>query len=189
MYARAIEQSEARLGELRRAEWECFGLGVPFLGSALAASQLHPAFALPLFVGGLTGMVLGVRAAFRRWDLLDRLVCERDAYTIPEVRSRALREATPECRHDLAISVRLMLNARGSRVADRVATAAEDLEALARELDDDELVLDPAAAVACGRLLADPANSPLFTETARTDDVLSRVRQIRAGFYRRHTSA
>jgi len=189
MYARAIEESEAQLGELRRAEWEGFALGMPFLGSALAASQLHPAFALPLFFGGLAGMVLGIRAAYRRWDLLDRLVCERDAYTIPDVRAEALREATPERRHDLAVSVRLMLNEHGSRAADRAASVAEDFEALARELDDDELALDPAAAVACARLLRDPANSLLFDETAYADDVRSRVRQIRTGFNRRHSPA
>jgi hypothetical protein len=189
MYARAVDESKARLGGLRRTEWESFALGVPLLLSAVVASQLHPGSALALFIGGLTGIVLGIRAEWRRWELLDRLVSERDAYSIPEVRARAQREASPERRHDLAVSVRLLLNAPGPRLAERVAGAAEDLDALARELDDDALDLDPAAAVACARLLEDTVNSPLLNGTAHADDVQSRVRQIRSGFDRRRTPA
>jgi hypothetical protein len=189
MYARAIEESEARLHELRHAEWEGLGLAALFLASAFAASLLHPAFALPLLFGGLTGTALGVRAACRRWDLLDRITGERDAYAIAEVRARALEEATQERRHSLAISLRLILNAPGARINARVVGATEDLEALALDLDDDELVLDPAAAVACARLLTDPVNSPLLNPTAHAEDVRSRVRQIRSGFEVRHAAA
>lgn len=188
MYARAIEESEARLHELRRSEWEGFGLSALFLASAVTASLLRSAFTLPLLVGGLTGTVFGVRAACRRWDVLDRLAGERDAHSIPEVRARALAETTCERRHNLAISVRLILNSPVC-VSDRVIGAADDLEALANDLEDDELMLDPAAAVACVRLLTDPLNSPLLDATAHAEDVRSRVRQIRSGFAGRHVSA
>jgi hypothetical protein len=149
----------------------------------------HPAFSLPLLFGGVTGTVLAARAAYRSWDLLDRLVGEPDAYAIAEVRTRALEEATLQRRHSLAISLQLLLNAPGSRINARVAGAADDLEALIRDLDDDELVLDPAAAVACARLLSDPVNSPLLDVTARAEDVRSRVRHIRSGFGHRHATA
>jgi hypothetical protein len=142
----------------------------------------HPAFSLPLLFGGVTGTVLAARAAYRSWDLLDRLVGEPDAYAIAEVRTRALEEATLQRRHSLAISLRLLLNGPGSRNA-RVAGAADDLEALIRDLDDDELALDPAAAVACARLLNDPVNSPLLDATAHAEDVRSHARHIRSGFY------
>ena len=66
---------------------------------------------------------------------------------------------------------------------------ADDLEALIRDLDDHELVLDPPAAVACARLLSDPMNSPLLDATAPAEDVRSRVRQIRSGFDHRHATA
>jgi hypothetical protein len=188
MYARAIEESEGRLRDLRRAEWEGFGLSAFFFASALIASLFDSALALPLLFGGLTGTVLAARAAYRSWDLLDRLVGEPDAYTIAEVRTRALAEATLQRRHSLAISLRLLLDAPGSRINARVAGAADDLEALIRDLDDDELVLDPAAAVACARLLSDPMNSPLLDATAPAEDVRSRVRQIRSGFDHRHAT-
>jgi hypothetical protein len=139
--------------------------------------------------GGLTGTALGLRAAYRRWDLLDRLVAEPDAYAIAEVRALALAESAPERRHSLAISLRLILNAPGARINARVAGAAEDLEGLVHDLDDDELVLDPAAAVACARLLSDPTNSPLLDATARAEDVRSRVQQIRSGFHTRTVAA
>jgi hypothetical protein len=189
MNARAIDESETRLGRLRRTEWESFALGLPLLVAAVVASQLHPSSAPALFFGGLTAMIIGVRAEWRRWELLDRLVGERDAYSIPEVRARAQREASQERRHDRAIAVRLLLDAPGTRVADRIADSAEELSALARELDDEDLDLEPAAAVACARLFADPVNSPLLNAAAHADDVRSRVRQIRSGFNPRRVPA
>ena len=80
MYARAVEESEGRLRDLGRAQWEGFGLSAFLFASALFASFFHPAFALPLLVGGVTGTVLAARAAYRSWDLLDQLVGEPDAY-------------------------------------------------------------------------------------------------------------
>ena len=53
----------------------------------------------------------------------------------------------------------------------RVLAAAEELEALASELDDEELELDPACAVACMRLLTDVFGEPaaqLGAAAART---------------------
>ena len=188
MYARAIEESEAQLNELRQEEWEGFGLAALFLGAALAASFIHSALTLPLLFGGFTGCALGVRAACRRWDIVDRIVGERDAYVIAEVRARALQETSRQRRSDLAVSVRQILAAPGPRICERVACATEELKALARELDDEELVLDPAAAVACARLLTDPVNSPLFDEAGRPDDVRSRVLQIRSGFHPRRAA-
>jgi hypothetical protein len=180
-----MEESAARLRELRRAQWEDLGLSAVLLAAAFSASVLHPALALPLLFGGLAGTVLSIRAAYRRWDLLDELVAEPDAYSIAEVRAHALAETTPERRHSHAISLRMILNAPGAPVNARVAGATEDLEALVHDLDDAALVLDPAAAVACTRLLSDSLNSPLLDATARAEDVRSRVRQIRSGFHAR----
>src|SRR6478735_4004684 len=101
MYARAIEESEARLHELRLEERGSFGLAALFLGSCLAGSLVQSALTLPFLFGGLFGCVLGVRAALRRWNLLDLIAGERDAYVITEVRARAVQEATRERRHDL----------------------------------------------------------------------------------------
>jgi hypothetical protein len=182
-----MEESEARLRELRRAQWEGFGLSALLLAAAFSASLLHLALALPLLFGGLTGTALGIGAAYRRWDLLDRLAAQPDAYAIAEVRALASAETAPQRRHSL--SLRLILNDPGARINARVTGAAEDLEALVHDLDDDELVLDPAAAIACARFVRDPMNSPLLDASSHAEDVRSRVRQIQSGFHPRHVAA
>ncbi len=60
--------------------------------------------------------------------------------------------------------------------------AADELEALARDLDDRRLALDPASAVACMRLLTGIDGSPLFNSALPPEDLRSRVYQIRSGF-------
>jgi hypothetical protein len=186
MYARAVDDAAARLRELRHEEWEGLGLAALALGLAVAATQVRPALALPLFLGGLAVGALGVRALWRRWDLVDRLAGDRDAYVISEVRAFASREATMERRHSFAALIRCSLVEPGPALEARIACSRDELRALAAELDDGDLALDPASAVACMRLLSDLAGSPLLNPTLPAEDLRCRVRQIRAGFTRRH---
>src|SRR5262245_11607700 len=182
MYARAVEDASTRLRELQREEWQEFGLAAFAIGLAVAAAVFHPALAVPLFVGGLAVAALGVRALWSRWDLVDRLAGERDAYVIGEVLAHATRETTAERRQAFAALIRVRLDQPEPGVAMRVRAAAAELEALAGELDDSELALDPARAIACMRLLTDPVASPLLNETLPPDALPSRIRQIRSGF-------
>jgi hypothetical protein len=186
MYARAIDEAATRLRELRHEEWEEFGVAAIALALALAATQIRPALAGPLFVGGLALLALGVRSLWRSWDLVDRLAGERDAHVISEVRAYASREATMERRRTLAALIRSRLK---EPVEPRIITTAEELEALASELDDGALTLDPACAVACTRLLRDFAESPLLNPALPPEELRSRVRQVRAGFEPRRLAA
>jgi hypothetical protein len=181
MYARAVDDASVRLHQLRQEELQDFGLAALALGLALAATQVRPAFAMPLFLGGVAVCALAVRALWRRWDLVDRLAGERDAYVISDVLAYASRETTKERRHWFAAVIRSIVNQPGSAVVGRVQAAAEDLEALASELEDEELALDPACAIACARLLSDPGQSPLFNPALPPEELRSRVRQIRSG--------
>jgi hypothetical protein len=185
MDARNVERAGARLRELRREEWDDVGLAALALGLAVAATEVRPAFAIPLLVGGLASTLLASRAFWRRWELLDRLVLEPDAYLIPEVRHRAVQAATTRRRQGLARSIRGLQETPRLALAKRIAAAAADLDALASELEDDMLELDPACAVACERLLTDGVSSPLLNPALPAEDVRSRVLQIRAGFERR----
>lgn len=182
MYARAVDEAATRLRELRHAVWEDLGLAALALGLAVAATQVRPALAVPLFLGGLAVGALGMRAVWLRWELVERLAVEPEAQVIAEVRAYASREAKMERRHTSAALIRSRLRQPSLGFEARVSAAAEDLEALACELDDDELELDPACAVACVRLLSDLAGSPLLNLTLPAEDLRSRVRQIRSGF-------
>ena len=64
----------------------------------------------------------------------------------------------------------------------RLVAVADELEALASELEDDGLALDPVAAVACVRLLSDIPHSPLLNPAAPVAELRSRILQIRSGF-------
>lgn len=189
MYARAIDEAEARLHQLRQEEWGEIGVAAVALGVAVAATQLHPPLALPLLVGGLAVGAFGVRALWRRWDLVDRLAGERDAYVISEVLAYASREATIERRRNLAGLIRLRVSRPDPASEARVNALAEELEELACELEDGELELDPACAVACARLLSYPTGSPLLDPALPPEEVRSRLRQIRSGFRPRRLPA
>jgi hypothetical protein len=189
MYARAIDEAAARLRELRYEEWEDLGLAALALGLAVVATQVRQAFAIPLFLGGLAVGALGVRAVWRRWDLLDRLAGEPDAYVISEVQARASREATMDRRQSFAAFIRASLTPPVQILEASAIHAIEELEALASELEDDELALDPACAVACMRLLSDLVDGPLLDSDLSAEDIRSRVRQIRSGFRPRRLAA
>ena len=168
--------------DLRREEWEDGALAAAAFALAIAASTVWPAFALPLFIGGVFVACRAVLAGWRRWDLLDRLVVERDAYGIPEVRTRAEQEATTANRRSLSHAIR-----RHLELGDypRIAANADELAALAEELLDSRLVLDPACAAACSRLFTDGVTSPLFNSELPAEDARTRLVQIRAGFHGR----
>jgi hypothetical protein len=182
MIARQVEEAAAELRVLRHEVWEQLGLAVVAFGLALAASQLRPAFAVPLLIGGIVSLFLFVRALLRRFELVDRLVLDRDAYVIEEVRRRGDEAATMKSRRSLAVSIQGLLSQPDLAPPGRVGAAARELEVLAAELDDDGLALDPASAVACARLLNDVIESPLRNPTFAPEDVRARISQILAGF-------
>ncbi len=179
MYARAVDDAGSRLRELRHEEWSEFGLGALAIGFALLATQTKPEFAIPLFVGGLVVAVRGAIAAWRRWEIIDGLAAEPDAYVIAEVREHALAEATIDRRRLYAAYIRYVLRTSG---AGAFGVATRELEALVSELEDPNLTLDPACGVACARLVSDPAGSPLSRAGGLSPEELRfRVRRIRSG--------
>jgi hypothetical protein len=183
MYARQVEEQSTELHELKHDELELACLTVLCFGLALAAHG-RPTIALPLLAAGLAGAALAVRAFWRRWDLVDRLLMEREAYEIAEVRTRAEHLALLENRRSLASSIRWRLE-HASAFAEpdgRLLRVAPELAELADELADETLELDPLRAVECERLLTDGVTSPLVDPTASVDDLYAWVCRIRAGF-------
>jgi hypothetical protein len=189
MYARAVDEAAGRLRTLRQEAFADLGLATIVFAASMAATQFRPAFALPLFVGGLYVGALGVGAVWRRWDLVDQLAEDRDAYAIPEIRAYASRLATMRRRRDAAALIRCRVIDTGSGSAARLAPAAAELGALVSELEDEDLVLDPLCAVACVRLSTDYAVSPLLNAALSVDDLRSTLRLIRSGFASRTETA
>lgn len=182
MYTRSVDEAQKRLHELRQVEWQDLGLGGLALGFAVAATQVRESLALPLFVGGVTLLVLGLRALWQRWDLVDRLAGERDAYGISEVLEYASRETSMDRRRTFAAMIRNRLDEQAADSEDKVREAAEELEALVCELENPDLELDPACAVACSRMLSNLAESPFLNPRLGSNDLRSCVCQIRSGF-------
>jgi hypothetical protein len=180
MYARQIEQTETVLRELRHDQYADGALAALALALALGATQVAHTFAVPLLVGGLYAGYLALRSLWREWDLIDRLALDPDAYQIRAVRLRAEQSATTERRHSLALSIRWTVEQ--TPLLTRVAATRAELEALAGALDDPELSLDPASAVACERFLRDHVASPLFNPTLPGEDVRAQLHRIRSGF-------
>jgi hypothetical protein len=181
MDARAIDDAALRLSELREQEWEDLGLGALALGLSVAATEVLPSLALPLFFGGLVVGFLGVRALIRRWDLVEQLVDESDAYVLPEVLERASREATMERRRTFAALIRSALRTGDSPSETPWGAAAVELGALASQLDDDTLALEPFSAVACLKLVNDLRGSPALDELS-PELLRWRIQEVRAGF-------
>ena len=109
MYARAIDEAETRLLELRHEERYQLGLSALALAASLAMTTIYAPVVLPLFVAGLAVGMLGMRTFWQRWDIVDRLADERDAYVIPEVLSYAERDVCMERRSNSAALVRSWL--------------------------------------------------------------------------------
>jgi len=178
MHARAIDDAQVRLLDLRQDEVQDTTLAGVALSASLVSTVVCPPLVVPLFVGGLAMGMLGVLAIWRRWDLVDRLADDRDAYAIPQVREYAARDTRMARRVHFAALARSCTRTPDASIAE----IADELEALARELEDTTLELDPAAALACRRLLTEPTASPLFGDPVVSQDIRSCISRIRAGF-------
>ena len=183
MYARQVEEQSTELRALKHDERELTVLTVLCFGLALAAHGKQT-IALPFLVAGMSGAALAVRALWRRWDLVDRLLLIREAYSIDEVRIRAEHAALLENRQLLASSIRWQLEhfADFMEPSGRFWGIAPELAALASDLEDKTRALDPLRAVECERLLRGGLTSLLVDDTASAEDTLAQVHRIRAGF-------
>lgn len=185
MYARVLEEAKTQLVDRRNDELGRVALSAVALVASLGATVVYEPLVIPLFVAGLAIGVLGIGAIWRHWDLLDRLADDRDAYSIPAVRAYAARDARMDRRLGHAAYIRSWIERPSFPSGARVVEFAVELEELACELEDDDLDLEPACAIACRRLVTDPIVSPLLNQALPIEDVGSTIFRIRTGFRRR----
>jgi hypothetical protein len=178
--ARAVEYTQGELHELKTSAVESAALALAAFGGALAASELHPKLAGPLLVGAVGMTFLAARAFVRRYLRVEDLAFDRDALAIPEVRRYAERASTPERRRRVAASVRAALDASAGDVR-RVEENRARLEELEAALLDEELALDPSAAVALDRLSSGGWDT-LYGCLLPDEELRARLQRILAGF-------
>jgi hypothetical protein len=176
MDARAVDDAARRLADLRGAAGSELAAGLLALGLAVAASFAWRPLAVPLLVGGMLVTATGAVALVRQRLLVEELAVDRDAQAIPEVRSYALALLRPSSRRQLAGALR--------SEKWRHQGLAEELEALASELEDGRLALDPACAAACSLLVTDGAG-PLVNPARPPEDLRAAILHIRSGFEER----
>jgi hypothetical protein len=168
MSAREVERLGRELHELNERTIGDLGLAAVAFGLALAASRLHKDLAIPLFVGAMALVGLGMVAFVRRHLLVEDAAADPDAYLLGEVRRYGEHIASEDRRRACAAQIRRMLAANGD---DPI------LEELADDLERRDLHFDPLCAVALDRLLLDGSIHSL-----PADELRSRLTQIVAGF-------
>lgn len=168
MSARDIEQLGSELRELNERTIGDLGLAAVAFGLAMAATQLRKDLAIPLLVGALALVVLGMVAFVRRHFLVEDAATDRDAYLLRDVRRYGERLASEDRRRAGAAQIRRILKTKGDNPL---------LVELAGDLVRRELHFDPACAVALDRLLQDGS-----IHTLPAEELHSRLAQIVAGF-------
>lgn len=174
MVARDVEMLGRRLDELSERTIEELGLAGVAFGFALAATQLRRDLAIPFLVGALVLTALGLAAFVRRRLLVEDAAADRDTYELDAVRRYAARLACQDQRRAQAAQIRRLLGTSAEYAAPRIEASRAELEALVRDLEREDLELDPACAVTLERLLNAAA--------VPADEFRSRLLQVEAGF-------
>lgn len=179
----ALERLDARARDAVLGAAAAAGACVPLL----VLGQAPVAFAAA--AGAITGGVVAAYARADRMALLARLVHQRSAYEIADVRKAAEALVTPKVRARLARSIgRLVLEADGFEPADpqlapcysRVREYRDEFLAVAFHLARPASRVHPTAVALVDRLLSHATMSPLYNErlpATQVRIVLHRVQQ------------
>ena len=161
-----------------------------FAGTAIAVAAV-PQLALALAAAAVLALVLSGRSLWRRRELLDALLLDREAYSIEAVRHRATRFATPARRHRLGNWARTILKvSKGEELpasasvrvlSDRVLPRHERLLRIASAFEDDARSVHPASVALLHRLLTRPGLSPLYNPGLDEDLLDLALHRVEAG--------
>ena len=167
-----LEAKARQLVSLHHQVADDLALMFAAFSTALGATRIAPSLAAPLLVGGILSGTLALRAFWLRWDLIDRLAQDRDAYSIAEVRRFGERSASQANRLLLASFARHLAGGEPGEIG-------EKLVRLAGCLEDGDMALMPDCAVACQHLLLGEGENG---GGSFADDALVRLSHILAGF-------
>jgi hypothetical protein len=174
MTARAVQQLEARLDDLRRVGWARLGTAAAAALLAAPAHMLEPALSVALAAGSFVLAMLAVRAFVDRCDLIDSVATDRDALAVAAVRGRAERIAAPQ---ELARTAATLRRLADRESDSRLVACRPELLELADALS--TAPPERAVAVACVRFV-ETSESALFDVRVTGVELRSELRHLLA---------
>jgi hypothetical protein len=185
MNARELEVAAAVLERRRRRSVHAIVIALAVAATAVLVSLVSIRGAVALATGAAAEAVFAGGAWISRRELIERLALDPSAYAIREVARFGKRIAAADEREQLAARIRTLVHQpeqpQSFHLPGRVRAYARELEAVARELAAPAASVQPAAAVACRRLLTRPVQSPLYNPNLADEDLASLLLRIRAG--------
>jgi hypothetical protein len=184
-------EAEAKLVVLRQQARDfAIAAGLGAGGTAIAVA-VAPQLAVALAAAAVLMIVLTGRSLWRRRELLNALLLDREAYSLEAVRDRATRFITLERRRRLGKWARtIVMVAKGEELpasasvrvlADRVLPRHERLLRIADALEDDDRPVHPASVALMHRLLTRPGLSPLYNPGLDEDLLDLALHRVEAG--------
>jgi hypothetical protein len=174
MTARAVQQLEARLDDLRRVGWARLGTAAAAALLAAPAHMLDPALSIALAAGSCVVAMLAIRAFVDRCDLIDSVAADRDALAVAAVRARAERIAAPQ---ELARAAAMLRQLADRESDSRLVACRPELLELADTLS--TAPPERSVAVACVRFV-ETSQSALFDVRVTGVELRSELRHLLA---------
>jgi hypothetical protein len=185
MNARDVEKATADVERSLHRAQRCLIAAIVVGAMALAVISSSPRFAAALAVGAGLQLCAAVVLWLSRRERIERLALDPSAYAIPAVARFGARVCALRERRRLATFIQAVVHERGHplelHLVVRSGRYAQLLETLARELASPATRVEPAAAVACRRLLTRPVESPLYNPNLPEEDLRALLLRIRAG--------
>jgi hypothetical protein len=185
MNARELDSASESL-ELKRVRMRDGAVVAVACGTlAVATGPFSLDVALALLAGGFVAVAVAVANLLGRRDAIGQLALDPSAYELPEIRRYGTRLTLPSERAKLAAWLREVVREApepgNSYLADRVSRYSGQLESLARQLTASWVLVMPASAVACHRLLTHAAESPLYNPDLPADELPAAIDRICRG--------
>jgi hypothetical protein len=184
-------EAEVKLGALRtQARDFAIACALALVGGVIAIAA-DPRLALALAATAVATLALSGRSIWRRRELLQMLLTDRDAYSIDAVRRQATRFATPSRRQRLGTWLRTLVavadgqepppSATVRAIDERVRQRRERLLHLADAVENDIRNIHPASIALLHQVLTRPGLSPLYNPGLEEDLLDLALHRVEAG--------
>jgi hypothetical protein len=188
------QEAERKLGALRTQARDFAVAGVLALVAGIIAIAADARLALALVATAVATLILSGRSIWRRRELLQMLLIDRDAYSIDAVRRAATRFATPSRRKRLGTWLRELVAVADGQEAppsatvraldDRVRARRDRLLQLADAVANDSRAVHPSSIALLHQVLTRAGLSPLYNPGLEEDLLDVALHRVEAGIER-----